>query len=57
MTTLREARAKGQLRKFISEHESDPPGDMDKLDVAIRRPSPGSEKSDQGASTPGSRDG
>ena len=57
MTTLREAREKGQLRKFIAEHEDGPPGDMDKLDAAIKRPSRGTEKSNQEASTPDSRDG
>ena len=56
MPTLREARKKNSLEKFIAEHETDPPGDMDKLDVAIKRPSAGNEKSDQGASKPDSHD-
>ena len=56
MTTLRDARKKGQLDKFIAEHEHDDPGDMDKLDAAIKRPSSGTAKSDQEASTPGSGD-
>ena len=56
MTTLREARNKGRLGKFIAEHETDPPGDMDKLDVAIKRPSAGIEKSGPGASKPDSHD-
>ena len=51
MTTLREARKKGRLDRFIAEHEADPPGDMDKLDVAIKRPS-----EDRGASKPDSGD-
>lgn len=56
MTTLREARKKGRLDKFIAEHEADPSGDMDKLDAAITRPSAGTEKSDQAASKPGPGD-
>ena len=56
MTTLREAREKGSLDKFIAEHDADPPGDMDKLDAAIKRPSAGTEKSDQAALKPGSDD-
>ena len=56
MTTLREARKKGRLDRFIAEHEADPPGDMDKLDVAIKRPSEGTAKSDRGASKPDSGD-
>ena len=56
MTTLREARKKGQLEKFAEEHEVDSAGDMDKLDAVIRRPSQGTEKADQGASKPGSGD-
>jgi hypothetical protein len=55
MTTLREAREKGQLDKFISEHEADPPGDIDRLDAAIKRPDRGTAKSDREASTPDSR--
>ena len=56
MTTLREAREKGQLRKFIAEHEDGPPGDMDKLDAAIKRPSRESGKLGQEASKPDSGD-
>ena len=47
-----EARNKGRLNKFIEEHEADPPGDMDKLDAAIGRPSQEKSKSDQEASKP-----
>lgn len=39
MTTLREARKKGKLEQFIREHEKDAPGDLDKLDAVIKRPS------------------
>ncbi len=56
MTSLREARKKGQLEKFVTEHETDPPGDMDKLDAAIQRPSRETGKSDQEASKPDSGD-
>ena len=38
MTTLREARDRGNLEQFIAEHEDDPPGDMDYIDAAIRCP-------------------
>ena len=54
MTTLREAREKGQLDKFISERESDPPGDIDRLGVAIKCPFRGTAKSGREASTPDS---
>lgn len=56
MTTLREARKQGRLEKFIKEHEKDTPGDMDKLDAAIRRPFRESGKLGQEASTPDSGD-
>ena len=56
MTTLREARTKGRLKQFITEHEADAPGDMDKLDAAIKRPSAETAKSDQAASKPDSGD-
>ena len=36
--TLKEARITRALDRFISEHETDPPGDMDKLDAVISRP-------------------
>ena len=56
MTTLKQARQSGKIDNFIKQHEADPPGDMDKLDAAIKRPSAGTEKSDQGASKPDSGD-
>lgn len=37
MTTLKDAQ-RGNLDKFIAEHEADPEGDLDKLDAALRRP-------------------
>ena len=57
MTTLREAKKAGNLEQFIQEHEKDAPGDMDKLGASIARPSAGTAKSDQEASTPESGDG
>ena len=57
MTSLRDARKKGCIDRFIAEHKADPPGDMDKLDAAISRPSQEKSKSDQEALTPGSDDG
>ena len=36
--TLVHARAKGNVDGFIREHEKDEPGDLDKLEEAIRRP-------------------
>ena len=56
MTTLKEARRKGKLDQFIREHEKDAPGDLDKLDAAIKRPASGAEKSDQEASKPDAGD-
>ena len=41
MTTLRDARQKGKLDQFIKEHEQDAPGDLDKLDAALKRPTQG----------------
>jgi hypothetical protein len=43
MTTLKQARS-GNLDDFIKEHESDPEGDLDKLDAVILRPSQGTLK-------------
>ena len=56
MTNLKQARKKGKIEEFIREREKDTPGDMDKLEAAIRRPSQGTWKSDQEASTPESDD-
>jgi hypothetical protein len=38
MITLRKAIKEGKLGQFIREHEKDEPGDMEKLDEAIKRP-------------------
>ena len=50
MTTMREARKRGQLDKFIAEHERDDPGDMDRLDAAIRHPVEGTASAGREAS-------
>ena len=54
MTTLREARKKGKMEQFVKEHEQDAPGDLDKLDAALKRPA--SEKSSKPPNA-SSRDG
>lgn len=38
---LRKAREKGELDKFIAEHENDAPGDAERLEKAIQRASQG----------------
>lgn len=38
MTNLREARKRGKIEEFVKEHEHDEPGDLDKLDKALKRP-------------------
>lgn len=35
MTTLKDARKKGNLEEFIKEHENDPPSDEVRLDKTI----------------------
>jgi hypothetical protein len=44
MTNLKKARKNGQIEYFIKEHESDPDGDLDQLDVLIKRQAQGSGK-------------
>lgn len=34
--TLKEAREKGELDKFVKEHEGDSAGDADKLDATLK---------------------
>lgn len=51
MKTLKKARKTGSLNEFISEHEADPDGDLDKLDAVIKRPTQGSAKATQKASS------
>lgn len=55
MTNLREARKQG-LEDFIKEHETDPEGDLDKLDAVIKRPVQGSGKEARPASSQASSD-
>ena len=38
MTDLKKARNTGKLEQFIKEHETDPKGDLEKLDAALTRP-------------------
>jgi len=38
MTTLRDAIKRGKIKGFVQEHETDEPGDLEKLDAALRRP-------------------
>ena len=55
MTNLKDAR-KGKIEDFIKEHEADPDGDLDKLDVLIKRPTQGSEKATRPTSPQASSD-
>lgn len=56
MTNLKKAREKGKIDDFITEHEADPDGDLDKLDALIKRPAQGSKKATRPASPQGSSD-
>lgn len=52
--SLREARASsGSLEAFIAEHETDPDGDLDKLDAALKRPAQEKSSATQEASSAG----
>lgn len=55
-TTLRKALKEGKLEKFIREHENDDPGDMDKLDKALKRPVSEKSKAAPKSSSQGTRD-
>ncbi len=55
MASLRESR-KNNLEDFIKEHESDPKGDLDKLDAVIKRPSQGTGKATRKASSEAASD-
>jgi len=37
MMDLKKARKSGDLETFIKEHENDAPGDVDRLDAALKR--------------------
>lgn len=52
---LRKAR-ESSLEDFIKERESDPDGDLDKLDALIKRPTQGSGKEVPTSSPPASSD-
>lgn len=56
MQNLKKAREKGKIEDFIREHETDPEGDLDKLDEAIKRPAQGKKKATRPASSEGERD-
>ena len=51
MPNLKDARQKDQVERFIKEHESDPDGDLDKLDAVIKRPTQGTGKATPKASS------
>jgi len=55
MVNLKDAR-KGDLEKFIKEHEGDEPGDLDKLDAALKRPVSGTSSATPAASKPDASD-
>lgn len=48
---LRKARQDGDIEKFIQEHEKDAPGDLDKLDSALKRPASQKSKATRKASS------
>ena len=50
-TSLKNARKKGKLEHFIKEHETDPDGDLDKLDEVIRRSASETAKATRKASS------
>jgi hypothetical protein len=56
MTNLKTARQMGKLDQFIREHEKDAPGDLDKLDAAIKHPTRESGKEAPKASSQESSD-
>jgi hypothetical protein len=51
ISNLKDAR-KGNIEEFISEHEADPDGDLDKLDALIKGPTQGTEKATRPTSPP-----
>jgi len=56
MITLRKALKEGKLKQFIREHAKDEPGDMDKLDEALKRPASDKPKEAPIASSRDNRD-
>ncbi len=51
MPNLKQTRENGDLEPFIKEHETDPEGDLDKLDAVIKRPTQGNGKATRPASS------
>jgi hypothetical protein len=56
MISLRKALKEGKLEEFIREHEKDAPGDLEKLDKAIKRPASDKSKATPKASSRGASD-
>jgi len=56
MIALKKALKEGKLKQFIREHEKDVPGDLEKIDKALKRPASQKSKESPKASSPGSRD-
>ena len=54
--SLQKARKEGRIEDFIREHEKDAPGDLDKLDAAIKRPASRSLKEAPATSKPDASD-
>ncbi len=54
---LRKALKEGKLGKFIREHEKDDPGDLGKLDKALKRPASEKSKEAPKSSSRDNRDG
>lgn len=53
---LRKALREGRLEDFIRQHESDPPGDLERLDKTLKRPPSGKSKEAPKASSRRDRD-
>lgn len=49
MKTLKQAR-QGKIKNFIKEHETDPPGDLDKFDAILKSATQGTAKAAREAS-------
>lgn len=49
--SLKDARKSGDIESFIKEHEKDEPGDSDKLEDVIRRPTKAQETASKAPKT------
>ncbi len=49
--SLKDARKEGDLEGFIKEHEKDAPGDLDKVEKAIKRPASSQETASKARKT------